>query len=248
MRPGETPRSCARSSTAVAASCTATRTARRRSGASSRDYAFFGLGLLALYRATFESAWLDLAVDLAGAVVEHFRDPRGGFFSTPADGEALIVRPKNVFDAATPAEGVAAAELLLRVGRLVGERSFEELAAAAIRPVRDAMSAQPRGFGTALSVAEALLSPPREVAIVGEVGAEDTRALLEVLRARDLSYVSEALSAGPDDPLARQIPFLEERGAVGGKATAYVCEGGACRLPVTTPEALAEQLDAVFGP
>ena len=212
------------------------------------DYAFFGLGLLSLYRATFEAEWLGLAIDLAAAVAEHFRDPRGGFFSTPSGGEELIARPKNIFDAATPAEGVAAAELLLRVGRLTGEGSYEELASEAVRPALEPMRSQPRGFGTALTVVETLLSPPREVVIVGRPGAEDTLALLDALRTHDLSYAAEVLSEGPDDPLVRKVPFLRGRGVVDGRATAYVCEGGACRLPVTTAAGLAEQLGAIFNP
>ena len=45
------------------------------------------------------------------------------------------------------------------------------------------------------------------------------------------------------DSVAAVIPLLEERVAIEGRATAYVCEHFACRLPVTTPEALLSQLD-----
>ena len=211
------------------------------------DYAYFGIGLLALYRATYEPEWLELAVELAAAVVEHFHDPHGGFFSTPADGETLIVRPKNIFDAATPADGIAASELLLQVGRLTGEASYEPMAAAAIRPALEPLQAQPTGFGSSLTLLEHLLSPPREVAIVGRRGAEDTEALLEVLRSSDLRYTVEALSQGPADPLAQRLPFLRQRDLVGGRATVYVCERGACQLPVTTVAEFEQQLEQVFA-
>ena len=83
---------------------------------------------------------------------------------------------------------------------------------------------------------------------MGRPGAEDTLALLDALRTYDLSYAAEVLSEGPDDPLVRKVPFLRGRGVVDGRATAYVCEGGACRLPVTTAAGLAEQLEAIFNP
>jgi uncharacterized protein YyaL (SSP411 family) len=35
---------------------------------------------------------------------------------------------------------------------------------------------------------------------------------------------------------------------VDGRATAYVCEHFACRLPVTQPEGLRAELDAVLEP
>jgi uncharacterized protein YyaL (SSP411 family) len=38
------------------------------------------------------------------------------------------------------------------------------------------------------------------------------------------------------------IPLLQERVQLDGHATAYVCQHFACKLPVTEPEKLAEQL------
>jgi uncharacterized protein YyaL (SSP411 family) len=42
--------------------------------------------------------------------------------------------------------------------------------------------------------------------------------------------------------VADLVPLLEGRGAVDGRATAYVCERFACRVPVTEPEALQAEL------
>ncbi|MCH8888724.1 MAG: thioredoxin domain-containing protein, partial [SAR324 cluster bacterium] len=87
------------------------------------------------------------------------------------------------------------------------------------------------------------LGPVREIAIVGDPAAADTRALLEVVRRRHLPNTVLAL-APPDavDGLGAQIPLLAGRAATNGRATAYVCQNMACNLPVNTPEALAEQL------
>ncbi len=208
------------------------------------DYAYLGLGLLRLYRATFESEWLEWATELAQVLPEHFHDrANGGFFSTPDDGEALIVRPKDYFDAATPSGNGAAAELLFQIGRLSGDRSLEALAEGAVAPLLAAAGEQPHGFGTLLVAAEQLQSPPREVAVVGPRSDPGTEALLEVLRGSWLPDVALAHAEGSDDPLAAQVAFLRGRGLVGGKAAAYVCEAGACKLPVTDPEALRAQLE-----
>ena len=42
------------------------------------------------------------------------------------------------------------------------------------------------------------------------------------------------------------LPLLQGRTLVDGKATAYVCENYACKLPVTSAEALATMLDALI--
>jgi uncharacterized protein YyaL (SSP411 family) len=39
------------------------------------------------------------------------------------------------------------------------------------------------------------------------------------------------------------IPLLENRDALNGQATVYVCEHFACQMPVTEAEALAAQLN-----
>jgi uncharacterized protein YyaL (SSP411 family) len=51
--------------------------------------------------------------------------------------------------------------------------------------------------------------------------------------------------SGPDDPLARRCPLAQGRVRIGGRATAYVCEAGVCRLPVTGVEAFERELDAI---
>ena len=45
-----------------------------------------------------------------------------------------------------------------------------------------------------------------------------------------------------NEPDASSVPLLWERSRIDGRATAYVCHGFSCRLPVTEPAALAAQL------
>jgi uncharacterized protein YyaL (SSP411 family) len=67
------------------------------------DYAFFIDGLLALHRATNEDKWLTAAGELADLQQKLFWDEQsGGFFFTSDDHEALLARPKDPIDSATP--------------------------------------------------------------------------------------------------------------------------------------------------
>jgi uncharacterized protein YyaL (SSP411 family) len=47
-----------------------------------------------------------------------------------------------------------------------------------------------------------------------------------------------------DHAAARDVPLVEHRSAVDGKATAYVCRNYTCDLPATEAGELARQLDA----
>jgi uncharacterized protein len=100
----------------------------------------------------------------------------------------------------------------------------------------------PTGFGHALGAADFALSRVREVAIVGQPAADDTRALLA--RVWSTYQPNRVLAAAaPDDRTAQaEVPLLADRPALEGRATAYVCEHFVCQLPVTDPEALAVQL------
>lgn len=207
------------------------------------DYAYLALGLLALYRATLESEWLLWALELTETIVREFHDPEtGGFFTTVA-GSGLIVRPKDLFDAATPSENGAAVQLLAILARYTDNRAWEDLALATVRPLQEALRQHPTGFASLLVALEILYAPPQEIAIFGARDDPETQAMLEL--AKTVSpFTAVALIEDETSPLIAKLPFTEGRGRVGGKPTAYVCERGTCRLPVTTAEALRVQLEA----
>jgi uncharacterized protein YyaL (SSP411 family) len=210
------------------------------------DYALVADALVTLYETTFEVRFFEAARELASEMVRLFLDPeRGGFFQTGADAESLVVRPKELFDAATPSGNSAASALLLRLAHLTGEASDERNGVGALRLVRDLLERAPTAFGMALCGVDRYLSPVREVAIVGDPAGEDTKALVDTVR--DRFRPNDVLAVGAVDGVgygSHPVPLLRDRPQLEGKATAYVCEGFVCRQPVTDPQRLAEQLQA----
>jgi hypothetical protein len=106
------------------------------------------------------------------------------------------------------------------------------------------MASAPTGFGHALGALDLYLSAAREVAIVGDPEAEDTRRLVHEVWSRFLPNRVLAVAAPGDRDAAAEVALLADRPPLDGKATAYVCERFVCRRPVTEPEPLAEQLTA----
>ncbi|HEX5309612.1 MAG TPA: thioredoxin domain-containing protein [Solirubrobacteraceae bacterium] len=129
------------------------------------DYAFLLEALLALFEATCKERWLTDAQALADALIERFADrEHGGFFSTAADGEALIARRKELEDSPIPAGGSAAALGLLRLAQLTGDQRYEQASAGAIALVSQIAPRHPGAFGHVLQAMHWTLAPMRPLA------------------------------------------------------------------------------------
>jgi uncharacterized protein YyaL (SSP411 family) len=210
------------------------------------DHALLAEACLTLYETTFELRWFVEARRLADELLRLFHDPeRGGFFQTGSDQDPPVLRPKELYDNAVPSGNSAAADALLRLALLTGEARYEEAAVSALALVREGMVRAPTAFGHALCALDLHVAPAKEVAIVGDPSAPDTRALVEEVTVRRFLPHRVLAVAAPDDEEARRaVPLLEGRTPVEGRATAYVCRRFVCELPVTEPAALAERLIA----
>ena len=206
------------------------------------DYAFVADGLLALYEATFQQRWLDEAVSLADSMVELFWDENAGaFYDTGIDHESLVVRPRDVFDNAQPCGGSVASDLLLRLAVITGNQEYTVKATTPLRALHDLMGKAPAGTGHWLAALDFHISNPKELAVIGPRENPATRLLLDTINGR---YLPNKVVVGAEGALGEstQIPLLQDRGMVDGKPAAYVCQNYVCQLPVTEPEALAQQL------
>ncbi len=207
------------------------------------DYAMVSDGLVALYEATFDTRWLSAADALCDAMFELFWDAQSGtFYDTPADHEKLVTRPRDIYDNATPSGTSVAVDVLLKLALLLDRNDYHQRAEAVLENLSGGMEKLPGAFGRLLSALDFHLSQPREVVLVGEPEATDTRKLLETVYARYLPNKVVAGRAEDDEESVGLVPLLADRPTRGGHATAYVCEGYACQSPTTEPEELAAQL------
>lgn len=207
------------------------------------DYAYVIDALIAVYEATFETKWLQEAHRLTDIMLAQFWDDKeGGFFFTSQDHEELIARNKDFSDNATPAGNSVAVDVLLRLHLLLNNDSYRDKAVKTLNLLAQAMERFPGGFGHLLCALDFYLGHAKEIAIIGEPQASDTAALLAVIYRQYLPNKVVACAAANDQNATTIIPLLAHRPAVGGKATAYVCENFACQQPVTSSEELSKQL------
>jgi uncharacterized protein len=208
------------------------------------DHAMVALALVAVYEATFERRWLDEARALADVMLALFWDDAiEGFYDTGKDHEALIVRPRNLYDNAVPCGSSVAIEALLRLALLLGEPRYEDNAVKALRPMADLMSRYGAGFGRFLGALDFHLGPVVEVALIAAPQG-GWSPLAEEVFGRYLPNRAVVGAVEGDRKTAAGIPLLEGRGTLDGRVTGYVCRNYACQLPTTEPGVLGSELDA----
>ncbi len=203
-----------------------------RFDASLADHAFCALGLLELYGADFDPRHLLRALELAEQIPARFADARGGYFDTPADGEALLLRPKETQDSALPCGNSAVALLLERLSRLTGEEKWRALAARQLNFIAAAGGAYPASRCFALPALERSLGSTRELVAVlpDESFPPALRAVLGKW-SPDVSVLVKSPARAA--LLAEAAPFTADMAPRGGAAAYYLCTDGACALPVS---------------
>jgi len=207
------------------------------------DYAFLIWGLIELYEATFDAHYLEDALKMNEEMLKHFWDDKsGGLFFTPDDGEALIVRKKEIYDGAVPSGNAVAMLNLLRLARFTGNTHLEERAMELGRTFSKAVNQFPSGYTQFLVAVDFSIGPSYEVVIVGKSEGDDTREMLEALRTRFIPnkvtvFRPSEMESPPIDRLAEYVKYQVSRD---GKATAYVCMNFACKEPTTEVDKMLE--------
>jgi uncharacterized protein YyaL (SSP411 family) len=212
------------------------------------DYGCVASGFMALASATAADGaggtatagrWLALAGELLETVIARFGTGTGGFYDTADDSERLIYRPADVADGPSPSGTFAAADALVTYSALTGSVIHRDAAVGALASVPPLAARFPRAAGSGLAVAEAVLSGPVEIAIVGTPGPDRT----ELHRVAALAAPPGAVIAVGDGAASDgEVPLLTGRAAVNGRAAAYVCRDFSCRAPETDPARLRAAL------
>ena len=189
------------------------------------DYADVAEGLLALHQVTGAPGRLADAAALLDTIMQHFGDGVGGLYDTADDAEALVRRPQDPTDNATPSGASAAAQALLTYAALTGSPSHRAAAEQLLATLAPLLTQHARFAGWAAAAGEALMAGPAEVVVL------DRPDLLAIAR----------LATSPGAVVVTGGPLAEGRPA----GAAYVCRQFSCEAPTTEVARLREQLGVV---
>jgi uncharacterized protein len=201
------------------------------------DVAYLAQALLVLYEADSNVEWLRWAQQLAADADERFAETddsgtfTGAYFATAHDAEALLTRPKDLWDNAQPAGPSVMVDVHLRLAALTGDLAHRERAEQILALFTPRAQQAPTGYGELLRGMERLLAGPIEVAVVGPLDSDATRDLVAAYRSTWRPGAVLAVA----EPGASEPALLEGRSLVDGQPAGYVCRNFACERPVTSP-------------
>jgi uncharacterized protein YyaL (SSP411 family) len=210
------------------------------------DHAFLAAGLLDLHEATFDPRWLEAAVELCERQEELFADQAGGWFQAASDHDTLLAREKPSRDGAEPSGASVAILNALRLHAFTTDERWWRIASGALRQYAGLLEDQPAALGEMLLAVDFATDAAQEVVLVWPEGEAAPEPFLSVLRRTFLP--NRALCGAPEgEGIARlgRTATVAAGKAATGRATAYVCLRGSCRLPAISPEKLAAQLSPV---
>ncbi len=194
------------------------------------DHAALGLACLQLAEATTDARWLDRALGLATAIQTRFHAP-GGYYQTPEDGEALMARPRDGHDSATPSGTGLAASFFLRLHAHTAEPRWLAEVERTLHAHGAQLQQNPFGNGVLTATIEPWIRGYTEVVLGGHADA-----LHRTARAQgDGNTVILQLAALPEGHPAQS-------GRTPEGPTAWVCSGTTCSMPVHDAEALTALL------
>ena len=201
------------------------------------DYACLIFGVLELFQASGDPAWLAWARDLQARQDELFWDSEsGGWFSTTGSDPSVLVRMKEDYDGAEPAPTSVSAMNLLTLAHLTGERAYSDRAMEAIASFGGRLEEMGRAVPFMAAALSRSIAQSEQIVILGPRDAEATEALWIAAHKKYRPFaVVTRIDPKDQAALSAHMPWVAGMKMIDGKPTVYVCRDFACDAPSTDP-------------
>jgi len=204
------------------------------------DHANLARAALALHECTGDDRYIKDAVNFIDEIEQHYKDENGAYFFAADDTPNLITRTKTVSDNATPSGNGTLVGVLARLFYLTGSERYRALADNIVKTFAGEPTRNFFPLSTLINSSE-LLRRGQQIVVIGDRDDAQAQSLIDCVNARSLpDRILNVVSAPGDLPAGHPAEGKEK---LDGRATAYVCEGPVCSLPVNTDADLAALLD-----
>lgn len=203
------------------------------------DYAAMIMAMLELYEATGERTYLKQAREWADYVGKHFSDQlKGGYFDTADNAEALLIRPRSIYDGPVPSGGTLMMVNLLRLASLTGNVDYAFEAEKKSTAMATEVNRSPENCTAILIGLMFAKFPPWQIIVVGFGGDPESKAMIAALNApfcpfKTIEFMPASANGVAADDLHRMIDH---------KPTVYICRNRSCLEPVNSSGAALKLL------
>jgi len=215
------------------------------------DYAYMIHGLLELFQADPQPMWLEWAIALQRRQDELFWDEQaGGWFSTTGNDPSVLLRMKEDYDGAEPTASSVSVLNLLVLSHLVEDAAWSDRIERTLRLFATRLEQMGRGVPMMAAALSTYLAGVQQIVIAeGDPSTSSARAddaLDRFVAMRHLPFAIQ-LRVTPEAQraLGASLPFLAAMQPLAGITAAYVCRNFTCRQPVTTVDALEQELGII---
>ncbi len=208
------------------------------------DYAFLAYGFIELYQATGKIDYLRQTIKLIEYVGENFKSKNDGYYFTHKRSDIILGRKMELFDSVQPSGNSALLQAILKTAAITGDTEYYDIVSRTINASSGIIARAGLEMAGWVDAALKLNGPYYEVIIAGGKGSESMDKLVTTFWNINPAHAVLTLipAKGAEDSIIELIPATSDKTAIGGKATAYVCKYGVCKLPTSDPEGFRNQL------
>ncbi|MBC62226.1 MAG: thioredoxin domain-containing protein, partial [Zetaproteobacteria bacterium] len=211
------------------------------------DYAYLIRGLIDLYETNFNLEWLSKAIDLQKDLDLGFWDKKdGGYFLSASWHEKLATQIKDDYDGAVPTGNSVAAQNLLRLYEYTTDESYKKKAINIFYAFSSVLKKNPSSLVEMLCALNYLNNSPFEIILIDKHFTTQNPFLHSLrffyLPNKIVSKVTEGLDLKQQEKI---IPLLENKVAIKGKPTAYICRNKICKKPTLDTKEFLRQLESM---
>lgn len=211
------------------------------------DYSFLIRGLLDLYQAGGDIAWLQWAEELQTTQDKIFFDSENcGYFESSGQDPSILIRMRETYDGAEPSGNSVAIMNLLRLGHILNSSKYTDIAKKSIESISTMFSKAPHAIPEAMCALDEDMNGGKLFTFLFDHKDESLEKFLHAIHSKfipskDIIYWNKK-DAKSDEYWNSHLDYLQGAKLIDGKTTLYLCENFSCQMPTNSSEDFVKQL------
>lgn len=207
------------------------------------DYAYYIWGLIELYQSTFDPDYLQKALHFNLILIQQFFDDKnGGFYLYGTNSEALIHRPKEIYDGAIPSGNSVCLYNLIRLSSITHDNYLSEVTNKQLTFLGNSIGDYPSGHTFSMMASTLDVFGIQELICVLN-NQEQMNELNAVLSKHFLpNLLVICITPDSKERLEELLPYISDYKNNSSLPTFYLCKNFSCKAPVFDINSLEQLL------